>query len=515
MYPSPGAGGSPENFNHQAFSGHGFQAGTSAFTATRRHSPTELSAPSPARLTPSPHCSPEPSPEVQGLDIGTSTEARPLYPRLLQSQIGTYRHDRAFPASYPDSWDVAGGVSLINMSPDMDISDPRWGLNRRDPASGVTRPNLLQRLQIVTNKDGDDDPDRRSNLSGPSPFTREPSFDRVLHTATTVPGFWPIAFTNPPVEANVQRLGNDRFFASGPPRPGPSGRDTDGPFETLQMFNALPSVRETQEPRENRQIHVPPKHTQTSPTGGFLPMMAVAEPERRRYSLAAMQMNASDAAKFSTRYHGMHTDSNASADHLAPSQNCALWLTNLPADIDYSELLGAIRNVGRIWCTYINLPDNIKHHTAAAKVVFFTPEGAQKLLSESWTKTIVIRGHRVRASHNRIKYDKNAVVGKASRVLLITGTDSFVNPENLREWFKERFVFQEDRIIVLIKAGGRAVCEFRFGSYRCQAQMGKMALEKDRPEGLEKVEFGEDPCEVGENMASYGTAAERIQGKGL
>lgn len=161
------------------------------------------------------------------------------------------------------------------------------------------------------------------------------------------------------------------------------------------------------------------------------------------------------------------------------------------------------------------MPDNVKHHTAAAKVVFFTPKAAQRLLTESWTKTVVIRGYRVRASHNRIKYGRNVVAGNASRVLIITGKQEFVNADNLRSWFKERFVFQEDAVIELIKAAGRAVCEFRFGSYRCQAQMGKMALKKDLPAGFEKVEFADDPCEVGDRLVSYGIAAESIQGKGL
>lgn len=305
--------------------------------------------------------------------------------------------------------------------------------------------------------------------------------------------------------------------------------------EETQIFHPEPEWRATARPvsraaDEARQLQAElPQHaraarplsataaekTQQSQTTGFQPMMAVAEPEKRRNSLAAMQLHNQDSNKFSSRYHGMHTESNASADYLAPTQNCALWLTNLPADVEYSELLGAISHVGRIWCTYINLPDNIKHHTAAAKVVFFTPEAAQTLLTDSWIKAIVIRGHRIRASHNRIKYGRNAITGKMSRVLIITGKQEFVNPENLRNWFKERFVFQEDVAIELIKAAGRAVCEFRFGSYRCQAQMGKMALEKDRPEGFEKVEFADDPCEVGENLASYGIAAERIQGKGL
>ncbi|PHH69886.1 hypothetical protein CDD80_6393 [Ophiocordyceps camponoti-rufipedis] len=275
---------------------------------------------------------------------------------------------------------------------------------------------------------------------------------------------------------------------------------SQGVFDTRQLLAALPP----QGPR--RDMARPEKRR----SQGFLPMMAVSDPEHR---LQIVQ--ASYSTKFSTHYHGMHTDNNASADHLTPAQNCALWLTNLPANINYDELLDSVTNIGRIWCTYINLPDMIRHQTAAAKVVFSKPEAAQKLLNQSWTSPIMIREHRIRVSHNRIKYPSNELSDKRCRVLIITGCDTFVNPDTLRCWFTKRFVFQEDRVIVLIRRGGRSVVEFRFGSYRNQAQMGVKALELDRPDGFEKVEYGDDPCETGETFASYGVAAERIQGKGL
>jgi hypothetical protein len=223
---------------------------------------------------------------------------------------------------------------------------------------------------------------------------------------------------------------------------------------------------------------------------------------------------------FSDNYKGEHTMRNASAMNLSPEENCALWLTNLPPDVTYNQLLAQIRNVGRIWCTVINEPDYDRHDTAAAKVVFFTPHPAQLLLSKSLTQGLEVSGYPVRVTHNRVKYGEQPMVGAASRVLIITGKSTFVNPESLTEFFKERFVFEIDEITPLIVQperikGGRSVVEYRFGSFRCQAQMGKMALEKDRPQGFEKVEFGEDPCEVGDTLTAYGIAAERIQGKGM
>ncbi|KAG4278583.1 hypothetical protein FPRO04_06638 [Fusarium proliferatum] len=248
---------------------------------------------------------------------------------------------------------------------------------------------------------------------------------------------------------------------------------------------------------------------------GFRPMAAITRPA----SHTACEDEARESV-FSDNYKGEHNTRNASALSLTPEQNCALWLTNLPPDVTHHELLGQIRNVGRIWCSVINEPDWERHETAAAKVVFFTPGPAQLLLSKSLTQGISVRGFPVRVTHNRVKYGEQGILGPASRVLIITGKSTFVNPSSLTEFFEERFVFEVDEITELIvqgdaSKGGRSVVEYRLGSFRCQAQMGKMALEKDRPHGFEKVEFGEDPCEVGDTLSAYGVAAERIQGKGM
>lgn len=222
-----------------------------------------------------------------------------------------------------------------------------------------------------------------------------------------------------------------------------------------------------------------------------------------------------EAPKFSVNYHGMHTDKNASANHLLPEQNCALWLTNLPPDVTTKELLAGIRNIGRVFCSYINGPDNNRHTTAAAKVVFFKPAAAQRLLRQAQMDSLRIRGLDVRVSLNRIKYPEATTARGESRVLIITGRANLVNAQTLTVYFRERFQFQVDEVIEIIKAPPRAVVEYRFGSYRCQAEMGKMALDKDRPIGLEKVEFGQDPCETGVADASFQIAVDRIRGIGL
>ncbi|KAL6868826.1 hypothetical protein ACO1O0_000148 [Amphichorda felina] len=272
---------------------------------------------------------------------------------------------------------------------------------------------------------------------------------------------------------------------------------------------------------------------------GFRPMQAVLDPSSRHHNTHTRSLHTLTnpippppllpplppyAPNFSSKYYGMHTSGNASADHLPAEQNCALWLRNLPPDVTYRELLSSIRGVGRIWCTFINTPDFVSHSTAAAKVVFFAPESARLFLQHvdnnavatgSSRPPLSIRGFRIRADHNRIKYARHAAAGGASRVLIVTGEAWFVNEASLAAWFSERFIFQVDEVVELVRAGGRAVVEFRFGSYRCQAQMGKMSLERIRPAGFEKAEFGDDPCEKGESLVSYRIAAERIQGEGI
>jgi hypothetical protein len=220
-----------------------------------------------------------------------------------------------------------------------------------------------------------------------------------------------------------------------------------------------------------------------------------------------------DGHSFSSRYGGRHCTANASMDHLADEQNCSLWLTNLPPNVTYPELLGMIRGMGRIYCTYINRPDYRQHRTAAAKVVFFAPEAATRFLLYIQTQQPSLDGHRLRADRNRIKSAASREAG--TRVLLVTGRADFVNVASLDAYFSHNFVFEVDRAVELVQRHGRAVVEFRFGSYRCQAQCGRMALERERPDGFEMVEYADDPCEVGETGTAYITALRRIEGIGL
>lgn len=269
-----------------------------------------------------------------------------------------------------------------------------------------------------------------------------------------------------------------------------------------------------QAPAPIREPIAAPAPTLSNQVSKFRPMAALGTLGRTSNPVNALGVVPVDQATFSDNYRGEHNWRNASAVGLPEKENCALWLTNLPADVTHHELLTPIRNIGRIWCTVINAPDFVRHETAAAKVVFSNPKSASALLEQSNSRGFLIRNHHIRITRNRVKYPEKAMSGKESRVLIITGKSSFVNEASLTEFFREKFIYEIDEVISLIvNAAGRSVVEYKFGSYRSQAQMGKMALEKDRPEGFEKVEFGEDPCEVGDTLSSYEIAGRRIVGR--
>ncbi|EFY91557.1 hypothetical protein MAC_02442 [Metarhizium acridum CQMa 102] len=313
--------------------------------------------------------------------------------------------------------------------------------------------------------------------------------------------------------------------------------DTRGPFGRIQKPNMYPTPDALQDantrgkstPVDNRralttqQCTSQPSLAATNAVApgtqatGFVPMLAVSRPDMTGRDVTPMPLGSQAVIdlKFSPHYRGMHTEANASADHLPPDQNCSLWITQLPPDVKVAELLGKIRNVGRVYATVLSPPDGIKHPKSAAKLVFFTPAGARKLLAHGEDHPLVIRGHRAQIMPNRTKCHSQSTERGESRVLIITGHRSFVNEASLTAYFEGRFTFQIDKVQTLLEFQDRAVVEYQFGSYRCQSQMGLKALLLDRPRGLEMVEFGADPCEVGSETTSFTVAGERIQGRGL
>lgn len=200
---------------------------------------------------------------------------------------------------------------------------------------------------------------------------------------------------------------------------------------------------------------------------------------------------------FSPNYKGnIRIPRNRSAE-IAPEENCSVFVVGLPARLDTHELLSHVRGVGRVYATHINTPEPDRgHYTCAAKIIFFERAAAERFYLKCQLRGFIVRGHPARVLWNRIRtaeqQDYNWRV--KSRVLIVSGPREFVNENALTAYFRTKFEFQVDAVITHTKGTDTALVEYRFGSYRCQAEAAKMALSREHGL-LVKTWFGRDPCD--------------------
>ncbi|KAF3014218.1 hypothetical protein E8E14_008251 [Neopestalotiopsis sp. 37M] len=198
---------------------------------------------------------------------------------------------------------------------------------------------------------------------------------------------------------------------------------------------------------------------------------------------------------------------NQSADILE-EDSCALWITNLNLDPAraYSQLLGAIRDCGKVYACFINCPDPMSgHSTFAAKLVFFDAGGAKKLRSRALRGEFVVNGYVPVVRYNRIR-TASQPPGPESRVLHIEGPSDIISQDKLDWLFNGNFQFETEDVRILSEDAGRRRLEWRFGSFRCQAASAKKLIEERRRAargeprsilaswGHVNVFYGLDPC---------------------
>jgi len=177
-------------------------------------------------------------------------------------------------------------------------------------------------------------------------------------------------------------------------------------------------------------------------------------------------------------------------------QNCSLWITGLPPNIDHHNLLGAIRGVGKIYATVINPPLGI-HSTSAAKVVFFEREQAETLFLQIVSGNFIVMGQRLCRGNVRWNNIKSARYPHSdqSRSIRITGVKQWMNFEFFDHFFRQRFAFELDTVTeVACDMIGCASQDWHFGSLRCQAASAKLAIEREMT-GIFLVSWIQDPCQ--------------------
>jgi hypothetical protein len=202
------------------------------------------------------------------------------------------------------------------------------------------------------------------------------------------------------------------------------------------------------------------------------------------------------AAGCSPNYRGDHTRANNRPAQIPEHENCSVFITGLPPQVTYRELLGSIWDTGRVRATVINLPTD-RHQTAAAKVTFFTAAAARIFISRANIQCFTVGGclTRVRPDRNRVAEATDPA--HHTRCIMITGPREIVNVENLCAYFSAHFVYEIDEITPVVLGHVINMLEFRFGSYRCQAQWAWRNLREDpyfQRHGVD-VSFNRDPCD--------------------
>ncbi|KAI1762172.1 hypothetical protein GGR53DRAFT_468566 [Hypoxylon sp. FL1150] len=197
----------------------------------------------------------------------------------------------------------------------------------------------------------------------------------------------------------------------------------------------------------------------------------------------------------SNRYLGDTSLPDNSGHDVLPYENVNLWIVNIPKEIDHHEFLGCIRNTGKVRSLVLHPPVG-KHTNKAAALSFIRRDSAVKFLADCRSGKINMRGMKLYATWNRNRVREPAD-DTVSRVLMIEGDAKLVNQKHLNEFFAEKVAYDIDEIIEHGRKEGsdaaRCTIEYRFASWRGQAQLALMALRTERQSLT--VEYGKDPCE--------------------
>jgi hypothetical protein len=214
----------------------------------------------------------------------------------------------------------------------------------------------------------------------------------------------------------------------------------------------------------------------------FIPSRAVLERNRQKLIGAETPESSPNRPLGGAKHYGRP---------IPPHKNCAIFITEIPIQATYADVLGSVRG-GKIYACRFE-PDTGKFPTRAVKLVFFTRAAAEVFMQRSYLAGVFIRGKRVRAIWNRIRYDAHPSPHQ-SRVVNITGPARWVGSGFLEEWFEPRFDYDLDHVVdIPCSREGYATRAWHFACLRAQAEFAKMIIERELND-IFKVEYGVDPC---------------------
>lgn len=226
----------------------------------------------------------------------------------------------------------------------------------------------------------------------------------------------------------------------------------------------------------------------------FRPMNAVLNPDAHLQPLSREEIAFRIDNGISLNYHGNQVNPRNISANIPDRENCAVWITNLPATCTIRDLLQALMHCrpGRVWASHINPPEEGRHPHAAAKIIFYHPSEARRFLDLCFHPGIMIENRRMCAIYNKQRVAAQDYTFPTSRALEIKGEKSIVNETFLRSLFERHFRFDDEAVVVLAEFEDVRVIEWRFGSMRAQAGAAYKLLERMYP--CVDIRYATDPC---------------------
>ncbi|KAK7962986.1 uncharacterized protein PG986_003811 [Apiospora aurea] len=190
-----------------------------------------------------------------------------------------------------------------------------------------------------------------------------------------------------------------------------------------------------------------------------------------------------DSSAMSSNYKGSKRNPDNHSDDISEEESCSLWIMRLPHDCTVHMLLSHIRHCDKVYATVINPPtqtEEMEHDTAAAKVVFWSRQGVDRLMAQFKAGRFIVGRMAPLVQMNRVLV-RAQTPGRECRVLLITGHKHIINEQTLRdEVFGTWFTWQDDGAPAVVATFHDGVhrLEWRFGSYRCQAENAMVGIQR-------------------------------------
>ncbi|KAK3331180.1 hypothetical protein B0H66DRAFT_613306 [Apodospora peruviana] len=390
---------------------------------------------------------------------------------------GPQQHNQTAAVNNPTSFAPANTAGQGSAS-DYQLGDPQ----QQNQAAGVNTPTLFAPWHVAvhgfTSNHQVGDPQQTWNqaatINAPAPFA---SPSRVAYgynhalgrqqqqyqaAATTSTSFAP---TNMAAHRPNHQLGGQRQV-----NPAAPAANVPRPFRAMDMVVHGPNHRQVQ--RVQNQLAPAP-----GPASGLSP-----------------------------NYNGDPRNMRNHSANIPDEENCAFWITDLPSGVTPKDILGSIKQVGRVFALHINEPNrssnpnNRRHLLPAAKLVFFKKLAATIFYERhvKFQRPLYVKHQPAKVVRNRIRVpDQKGLPSNHSRVLFITGPPEFVNIPYLTAFFKDKFTYMIDDIIWHGQHPKINMLEWRFSSYRCQANMAYKALTQDPVLGEKlRVVYDEDPCDL-------------------